>query len=112
LRTIVADNATYSTLDIVITPIFIFAVYLITKTKNKMTEILAWIGKYSVYMWLTHTFFCYYYFQKLITFSKFSTIMYLELVGVSLVTAMIFGQIEKRIDKYLVVLKEKNYGSD
>lgn len=112
LRSVVADSASYCKIDIFIIPIFIYAVSLITWRENKVTKTLEFFGKYSTYMWLTHTFICYYYFQPFITISKFSSIMYIEVVLLSLGIAYILSWIEKKIDVFIGVVKEKVHGTD
>lgn len=39
--------------------------------------VLHFFGKQSLYIWLTHTFFAYYYFQKLVFVPRFSPAIYL-----------------------------------
>jgi hypothetical protein len=102
VRMILANEAAYNRVDVFVAPLFVFAVYLLTQKENIVNKGLAWLGKYSVYMWLTHTFYCYYYFQNIITFSKISTVMYIELFVVSLLTAMALSAIEKLLDRYVI----------
>jgi hypothetical protein len=102
VRVLLATSASYNTFDFIITPVFVYAICLLTKNENIFNKFLAWLGKYSVYMWLTHTFYCYYYFQEIITFSKISTVMYVEIIIISLLTAIVLSLIEKIIDKYII----------
>lgn len=105
VRVWAADTAGYAISDIVIAPLFIFCVCLITPEKGNISDCFACMGKFSVYMWLTHTFYCYTYFQPLITASRVSTIMYLTLFVVSLLTAFVLSILERSIvsiGKFLV----------
>ncbi len=95
LRMYLSPGAGWLTYDFLFSPVFCLAVFLLTKKEGPVTEFLSRVGKYSTYMWLTHGFFCYYYFQELITASKISTVMFLTLIAVSLFTAFLLQQIEK-----------------
>lgn len=57
------------------------------------------IGKYSIYIWLIHTFFLYYYFQNLLLKLQYSIVIY----GVTLIISLICGYF---IDKLYGVLKK------
>ncbi|MBQ1908721.1 MAG: hypothetical protein II170_02145, partial [Bacteroidaceae bacterium] len=46
-------------------------------------------GRYSLYMWLTHTFYAYYLFHEEIYGLRYPLLMYVVLVAVSLATAML-----------------------
>lgn len=86
IRTIFADNAAYSKIDFILVPFFIYAVITILNS-CKIQRLLNFFGKYSTYIWLTHTFLCYYYFQKLVVCVKFSTLIYLWLIILSLLVS-------------------------
>lgn len=56
-----------STVDFLIVPVLIFCLIYWFHSKwifRPLKYLLALEGKYSQYIWLTHTFFSYYYFQK------------------------------------------------
>ncbi len=97
-RVILSKSAGSSGMDVFIIAPFIFSICILFDNFEKISELLRKLGKHSVYMWLVHTFFCYNYFQPLITFSKISTIMYIELTIVSLITSMILYYIESKVD--------------
>ena len=44
-------------------------------------------------MWLTHTFFAYYYFQDFVLLPRVSILIYLWLIIISLITAIILEKI-------------------
>ena len=98
IRFLLARNPGHIGSDVVLAPIFCFAVCLLTRRDGKITNFFAWLGKYySVYMWLTHNFFWLYFFPKFSTFSHISTIIYLQLVLVSLLTSAILFFLEKQL---------------
>ena len=63
------------------------------------------IGKYSTYIWLTHTFFAYYYFQNYLYFFKYSTIIF----AVCIICTIIVGFILEAIIKFItnVIVSKK-----
>ena len=97
VRTIVAKNAGHRASDIVLAPIFCFAVCLITRSDGKISHAFGWLGKYSVYMWLTHGFYCMYYFKEFITFTRVPILIYLQLAVVALLTSAVLLFLEKQL---------------
>ena len=62
------------------------------------------LGKYSTFIWLSHTFWIYYYFQPVVLLPRYSILIYLWSVLLSLLTAMalswIYGRcVEKGVRK-------------
>ena len=105
LRVIYSNSASYMTIDILITPIFIYSICLLVEEDSIYAKSMQWFGKYSTYIWLTHTFFCYYYFRKWIVMSQISTIMFLSTLCCSIVSALIMTWLENRLHS---IWKEKN----
>lgn len=62
-----------------------------------LNKILKFIGKYSKYIYYTHTFFIYYYFQNLIYISKFSIVIFMWTLSICIAVAMILMYIDKNI---------------
>ncbi len=63
------------------TPVFCVALsMLVNDSESKLCLVLEWLGRKTLYMWLTHTFFCYYYFQGLVFLPKYSILVYLNLI--------------------------------
>ena len=99
IRWIRAYDALYCKYDAFITaPIIYSLVTLFTYIKFP-TNIIRTIGKYSTYMWLTHTFFCYYYFNQWIIKCRISILMFLLTTLLSLGCAIILTHIENMINK-------------
>lgn len=67
-----------------IMPIFIYVIINIIKCNS----ILNYIGSNSNNIWLTHSFFCYYYFQQIIFIPKYSILIFLWLIILSLMSSM------------------------
>ncbi len=107
IRSLLADNAAYYSSDPLLAPVVVFSLCLLTRKQGKGTACLAWLGKYSIYMWLTHTFFCYYYFREWSTASHISTLMYLQLIAVSLGTAIVLHALERLLARLLSGITSK-----
>ena len=79
-------------LDFIVVPFFCFFVLIIAK--NRIVYRLAnypivFIGKYSIYIWLTHTFFAYYYFQSFTYSPYFSVLIFLWCLGLTLCVGIV-----------------------
>ncbi len=98
-RTLLAKNPGHIGSDVVLAPAFCFAVCLLTRKSGKITGAFAWLGKYSVYMWLTHNFFWLYFFPEFSTITRISTLMYFQLVATSLLTSAVLLFLEKQLCK-------------
>ena len=78
--------------DYLFTPLIIFFVVLILKSKactKQFRKLLFMIGKYSTYIWLTHTFYAYYYFQELVYCVKYSALIFVWCLICSWVTGYV-----------------------
>jgi peptidoglycan/LPS O-acetylase OafA/YrhL len=58
---------------------------------------LAYLGEYSFPLWLVHSFFCYYYFQDIIYFPKWSPFIFMLLITMSLLSVVGIEYSKKRI---------------
>ncbi|MDR3589390.1 MAG: acyltransferase [Negativicutes bacterium] len=69
-------NATYVIYgDFLLTPFFVFFVTRLLANSNYTHSLLDFFGRHSTNIWLTHSFFCYYYFQKLVFAPKISLLI-------------------------------------
>ncbi len=76
VRTGLSLNCHY---DFIFAPIFIFNSCIILKSnimQKTINNVLLFVGKYSMYIWLTHTFFAYYYFQNFLYSFKYSILIF------------------------------------
>jgi hypothetical protein len=74
--------------DFIFAPVFAFlSIGLINCMK--LSNIFEFLGKYSFPMWLNHSFFCYYYFQDIVFFPKYSPLIFITLLGFSLASAIV-----------------------
>ena len=96
-RTLFLGSGKY---DYLLVPFFIFGICKIIDFKifPKIGEkILTLCGKYSIYIWLTHTFFIYYYFSKIIYSFKYSIFIYIWTFVICLVTGFLLNIICEKI---------------
>lgn len=98
-RLIVAKDATYKNGDIVFAPLLIYSFICLSKKfqKNVFLKYLEKLGNHSTYMWLTHTFFAYYYFQWLIFAPREALLIFLWLIAISVVCSCLLQKLEKRV---------------
>lgn len=80
-------NWGWDRLDFVYAAAFTIGVALLVDGINPLKKVLGFIGKYATGIWLTHSFFCYYYCQKLIYAPKNTIIIFVLLLLVSLLAA-------------------------
>lgn len=97
--------------DFIIAPAFCYSVISLLKNE-KIIKLLCYFGKYSMYMWLIHTFIYLVYWKEFIALFKYSFIMYVVLVMVSLVLSIAFSRIydlinKKKLEKGLTWEKSK-----
>ena len=74
--------------------------------KNIIKQILKILGKYSVYIWLTHTFFIYYYFQEYFVRLKIACLIYIGVVVASLVSGMFIDLLYHKIIENITINKK------
>lgn len=99
IRTIFNLNCSY---DYLLTPILVFSIVMLLKSKwckKCANRFFLLVGKYSTYIWLTHTFFAYYYFQMLIYGVKYSVVIFLWCLLCCILTGIVLEYIVQVIEK-------------
>ena len=64
-------------------------------------RLLKWIGKSSTNIWLTHSFFCYYYFKEFIYAPRYSILIVIWLLFISLITSEVLNWLMRLINKII-----------
>lgn len=100
IRCIFSKYASYNRIDLVIIVFFIYGVCQVIDKYPLKFIILSKLGNYSVYIWLSHAFYCLYYFQDFVTASHFSTIIFIKTFILSITTAIILSKVEKILKKF------------
>ncbi len=95
--------------DYLLTPLLIAAsiVLLTNRLLKPVYWVLQRIGEQSTVIWLTHSFYCYLWCQKLIYLPKYSALILLWLLLISYGTALLLQFFYKYLGKLLLVLKRK-----
>lgn len=91
----------YMFYDFINTALFIVCITVLLPTRpgqliGRVFEIL---GEESTFMWLTHSFFCYYWCQKLVFAPKYSILIFLWLLALSFAAAKLLGIFWKTVGK-------------
>lgn len=90
IRVIFSNTATSMRVDFIVVPIFVFAVTTLLYDTS-ISKFFILMGKHSTNIWLSHTFWCYYFWQPLVFLPYISTTIYLWLVILSLGTSFIIN---------------------
>ncbi|MGL5356103.1 MAG: acyltransferase family protein [Cetobacterium sp.] len=94
-----------SILDFALAPIFIYSVTNLFY-KTKICNIMFYLSKHSTTMWLTHSFFCYKYLQKLVFYPKNSILVLIFLILLTTITSEIIELILNFLN-YNIKIKTK-----
>ncbi|WP_416261073.1 acyltransferase family protein [Gibbsiella quercinecans] len=88
---------------ILATPLFISA---LMKSSEKINATLYGVvdalGRHSMYMWLTHSFYCYHFAQKAIFYPMYTPLILMLLIAVSYLTSVVLAHIERMIKRPFV----------
>ena len=89
------------TLEFLFVITFVFALKMLLSDAVHINKVFAFLGRYSSYMWLTHSFFCYYFgiAAKSIVFFKWSLITLLILTVYSLAASVLIDFVWNCFDK-------------
>lgn len=94
--------------DMILTPLLILFTGQLLHTKfveQWIAPVLRLLGKYSTFMWLTHTFYIYTYFQWIGLLPKYSILIYLWVLLLALVNAIILSWIYVLIEKRICSIR-------
>lgn len=81
-------------LDFIMIPIFIYSISICIE-RLRLSNIFQYLGEHSTNMWLTHSFFCYHYFQELTFKPKLSILIVLWLIMLSIISSFVVNGILK-----------------
>lgn len=95
-------------MTIVLTPLFIYLFVAFFRLIGNANKVFLFFGKHSMNMWLIHTFFCYYYFQKeMLMISDNAIVAYVLIVVMSLLSSMVIDLIWIYTHNVLIFLSKK-----
>lgn len=78
--------------NFVLVPLFIVLLSLFEIERNKF---ILWISQYTTGVWLTHSFFCYYYFKGLTFFPRYSVLIFIWITILSVICSVIIEKLKK-----------------
>ena len=94
-------------MDEMLVVIYIFCVLQLLKeikVNNVIRKLLQFLGSYSMYIWLIHTFFLYYYFQNQLLKIRFSIIIYVITICICTIIGYMISKIYGKLKKYVIKL--------
>ncbi len=92
--------------DFIIAPLFVFCCLCLIQDiqSNFVIKSLKFFGRLSVFMWLTHAFFIYFYFQEFILYPRYAPLIFIWLVFVTATVSFCLNWIYEHI---LLLLSDK-----
>lgn len=91
-RVLYSNTPTSMNVDFVVVPMFIIPLTALFYN-TKISVILMWFGKHSTNIWLTHTFWCYYFGQKIVLLPKYSLLIYIWIIILSIASSYLINLI-------------------
>ena len=80
--------------NFIIVPLFICLLSMFGLEKNK---VILSLSRYTTGVWLIHSFFCYYYFKKIAFFPKYSILILLWMLLLSVVCTIMIDYIREKL---------------
>lgn len=99
-------------IDTFLTPIFIALCLKGLNRAKGLSTFFTIIGKKSTYMWLTHTFFAFYYWSDFIYGFKYPILIVAILILISYLTAAILEKIEAFINQLFCMMQQRYKGEE
>lgn len=106
ITTCILLRGKYNIIDFIMVPLFIYASITCIEKLN-LSNIFIYLGTHSTNMWLTHSFFCYYYFQNELFSFKYSLLIFILLIILSLISSYCINCILNYSYKFSPILKNK-----
>lgn len=101
-----SNNPTSMEVDLFVVPLFVFGITTLI-IKTHISKLLEYFAKHSTNIWLTHTFWCYYFFQNIVIKPYYSILIYIWLLGLSLLSSYIINLIYVPINNWLFSKEHK-----
>lgn len=90
IRVIFSNSSASMKVDFIVVPLFILPLVTLLE-KTKFAGLLGFFAKHSTNIWLTHTFWCYYYGQEIVLLPRYSILIYLWLLVLALISSYIIN---------------------
>ncbi len=91
-RNYIGTRYSWDYFDFMYAATFMIGVLLLIDGLNKLKEYVGFVGKYSTGMWMTHSFFCFYYFQDFTYETRNPIVIFLVIYLFSFLTSFIITE--------------------
>lgn len=105
-RIIFSNNPTSMYVDFILVPLFVFGTTTLIINTN-LSKIFEYFAKHSTNIWLTHTFWCYYFFQDIVFKPYYSILIYIWTLILSLLSSYLINIIYIPINNFLFTKEHK-----
>lgn len=95
-------------LDTFLVPFYIMIFMTLIKRKSWLEKVFVFCGKNSTWIWLTHSFFCYYYLGNYIYSLKYSILIFIGTLILSILSAFLLNYIYMKINNLSNIIKGVN----
>lgn len=93
--------------DTVLTPIYFVCILKLVGNNRFLNQFFSLFGTYSTIIWLTHTFYFKYLFREQFYSLKYSLLIFVAVVGVSLLGAITINHIQIFLGQKIAKIKQK-----
>ena len=90
IRVVFSNSPASMKVDFVVVPLFILPLVTLIEGTN-LVAILQFLAKHSTNIWLTHTFWCYYFGQKIVLLPRYSVFIYLWLLLLAVLSSYVIN---------------------
>lgn len=87
----------YNYADFILAPITIFSIVKLVQNITILERLFLLLGKHSTIIWLTHTFFIYYFFQKITFAPYYSTLIVIWVFILTIPISVVVNFLVKRV---------------
>lgn len=104
-------NTTGSSLDIIYAPAVTICVAKIASKLKVISRMLQSLGKHSTTMWLTHSFYCYYFYQtaRIITFTHWAVPSLIIFIAGTFIGAVIIDGAWSHVSQFVQKLQNNRH---
>lgn len=93
-------------IDLVLLPAYIASLMVLVDAIPYSRKVLLFFGKHSTNMWLTHSFFCFYFgvFAKAVYFTRNGVAAYMTLLALTMAASIFLDWFWKQVSKCFILL--------
>lgn len=98
--------------DFILAPFIVYAIILL-RSKTLLDKVLLVIGNHSTNIWLVHTFFAYYFFQRMSFILVWAPLVFITVMGYSIITSLFINriyQLVKKLENKIITFKTQSVG--